>query len=148
MENVRKHRDIKLVITDKKISQLVSELNYHTRKYFSEDLLPIKVKKIKAKMNKLVYFGAWILENRKTFLYEFWYNYIKPKYKKNEKLCYMDVDSFIIHIKTENFYKDIVHDVEKWLDTSINEVDTPLLRGMNKKVIGLIRDERRGKIMI
>ena len=60
----------------------------------------------------------------------------------------MDVDSFIIHIKTENFYKDIVHDVEKWLDTSINEVDTPLLRGMNKKVIGLIRDERRGKIMI
>ena len=58
MENVRKHRDIKLVITDKKISQLVSELNYHTRKYFSEDLLPIKVKKIKAKMNKLVYFGA------------------------------------------------------------------------------------------
>ena len=60
----------------------------------------------------------------------------------------MDADSFIIHIKTENFYKDIAHDVEKWFDTSIYEADTPLLRDMNKKVIGLIKDEIGGMIML
>ena len=81
-------------------------------------------------------------------MYEFWYTYIKPKYQSNAKLCYMDADSFIIHIKTENFYKDIAHDVKKWFDTSIYEADTPLLRDMNKKVIGLIKDEIWGKIMI
>ena len=81
-------------------------------------------------------------------MYEFWYTYIKPKYQSNAKLCYMDADSFIIHLKTENFYKDITHDVEKWFDTSIYEADTPLLRDMNKKVIGLIKDEIGGKIMI
>ena len=81
-------------------------------------------------------------------MYEFWYTYIKPKYQSNAKLCYMDADSFIIHIKTENFYKDIAHDVEKWFDTSIYEADTPLLRDMNKKVIGLIKGEIGGEIMI
>ena len=106
------------------------------------------MKNIKVKMNKLVYIGISILEISKTFMYEFWYNYIKANYKCNEKLCYMDADSFIIHIKTENFYKDITHDVEKWLDILIYEVDTPLLRGMNQKVTGLIRDERGRKIMI
>ena len=78
-------------------------------------------------------------------MYEFWYNYVKPNYKCSEKLCYMDADSFI---KTENFYKDITHDVEKWLATLIYEVDKPLLRGMNQKVTGLIGDERGRKIMI
>ena len=103
MENVWKHRDIKFVTTNKRRNQLVSEPNYHTTKYFSEDLLAIEMKKIKVKMNKPVYLGMSILEINKTLMYEFWYDYIKPKYQNNAKLCYMDTGSFIIHIKTEIF---------------------------------------------
>ena len=80
MENVRKHRDIKWVTTDKRRNQLVSEPNYHTTKYFLENVLAIEMKKIKVKMNKLVYLGLSILEISKTLIYEFWYNYIKPKF--------------------------------------------------------------------
>ena len=100
-KNVRKHRDIKLVTTHKRRNQLVSETNYHTTKWFSECLLAIGMKKLKVKMNKLVYLGLSILETSKTLMYEFWYDYIKPKHQNNAKLCYMDTDSFTIDIKTE-----------------------------------------------
>ena len=118
MENVRIHRDIKLVTTDKRRNQLVSEPNYHTKILFSEDLLAIEMKKTKVKMNKPAYLGLSILEISTTLMYEFWYDYFKPKYQNNVKLCYMDTDSFIIHIKTEDFYKDIADDVKKRYDTS------------------------------
>ena len=68
-------------------------------------------------MNKLAYLCLSILEISKKLMYEFWYDYIKPKYQNNVKLCYMDTDSFIIHIKTEGFYENIVDDVEKRFDT-------------------------------
>ena len=80
MENVRKHRDIKLVTTDEKRNKLVSEPNYHTTKQFSENLLAIEMKKTKVKMNKPIYLGMSILDISKTLMYEFWYDYIKPKY--------------------------------------------------------------------
>ena len=98
MENVRKHRDIKLVRTDKRRNRLVSEPNYHTEKWFSEKLLAIKMKKTKVKLNKPVYLSLSILEISKTLMYEFWYDYMKPKYGDNVKLCSMDTDSFIMHI--------------------------------------------------
>ena len=60
----------------------------------------------------------------------------------------MDTDSFIIYIKTEDVYEDIANDVEKWFDTSNYEVDRPLSKGMNKKVIGLFKEELGGEIMI
>ena len=84
MENVRKHRD-KLVTTDKRRNQLVSELNYHTAKWFSEDLLAIETKRIKVKMNKPKYLGLSILEISKTLMYEVWCDYIKPKCLNNAK---------------------------------------------------------------
>ena len=148
MENVRNHRDIKLVTDDKRRNQLVSEPNYHT-KYFSENLLAIKMKKTKVKMNKPVYLGMSILDISKTLMYEFWYDYIKPKYQDKAKLCYMDTDSFVIHIKTEDFYKDIANDVEKWFDTSnYDENDERLFPiGKNKKVIGIFKDELGGKVV-
>ena len=150
MEYVRKHRDIKLVTTDKRRNQLVSEPNYHTTKYFSENLLAIEMKKTKVKMNKPVYLGMSILDISKTLMYEFWYDYIKPKYQDRAKLCYMDTDSFVIHIITEDFYKDIANDVEKkkWFDTSNYDNNRPLPTGKSKKVIGLFKDELGGKIMI
>ena len=76
MENVRKHRDIKLVTTDEKRNKLVSEPNYHTTKRFSENLLAIEMKKIKVKMNKPVYLGTSILDISKTLMYKLWYDYI------------------------------------------------------------------------
>ena len=99
MENIRKHRDIKLVTTDKKRSKLVSEPNYHTVNLISENLSIIEMKKTKVKMNKPIYLGLSILEISKTLMYEFWYDYMKPKYNDNVKLCYMDTDSFIMNIK-------------------------------------------------
>ena len=133
MENIRKHRDIKLVTTDKKRSKLVSEPNYHTINLISEDLSIIEMKKTKVRMNKPIYLGLSILEISKTLMYEFWYDYMKPKYANNVKLCYMDTDSFIINIKTNDFYKDISNDVENRFDTSSYEVNRPLPTGKNKK---------------
>ena len=147
MENVRKHREIKLVTTDKRRNRLVSEPNYHTTKWFSEKLLAIKMKKTIVKMNKQICLGLSVLEISKILMYEFWYDYMKPKYGDNVKLCYMDTDSFIMHIKTENFYKDIADDVEERFDTSNYEVNRPLPAGKNKKVTGLMKDELGGKIM-
>ena len=148
MENVRNHRDIKLVTTDKRWNQLVSDPNYHTSKHFSENLFAIEMEKTKVKMNKPVYLGMSILDISKTIIYEFWYDYIKQKYQDNAKLCYKDTDSIIIHIKTEDFYRDIADDVEKWFDVSnYSEDDKRALPiGMNKKVIGLFKNELGGKI--
>ena len=115
--------------------------------YISEDLSIIEMNKTKVKMNKPVYLGLSILEISKILMYEFWYVYIKPKYGNNVKLCYMDTDSFIMNIKTEDFYKDIANDVEKRFDTSTYEVNRPLSIGKNKKVIGLMKDELGGKII-
>ena len=147
MENVRKHRDIKLVTTDKRRNQLVSEPNYHTTKWFSENLFAIEMKKTKVKMSNPVYLGLSILEISKTLMYGFWYDYMKPKYGDNVTLCYMDTDSFIMYIKTENFYKDIANDVEKRFDTSNYEINRLLPTGKNNKVIGLMKDELGVKIM-
>ena len=98
-------------------------------------------------MNKPIYLGLSILEISKILMHEFWYNYMKPKYGSNVELCYMDTDSFIMSIKTEDFYKDISNDVEKRFDTSNYEVDRPLPTGKNETVIGLMKDELGGKII-
>ena len=148
MENVRKNRYIKLVTTDTKRNKLVSESNCHTTKWFSESLLAIEMKKKVIKANKPIYLGLAILSVSKIKIYNYWYDDMKPKYGHNVKLCYMDTDSFIMNIKTDDFYKDIANDVEEKYDTSNYVCERPLPMGKNKKVIGLIKDEFGGKIMI
>ena len=150
MENVRNHRDIKLVTSDKRRSILVSEPNYHSSKCISKDLMMIEMRKVEVKMNKPIYLGQAILDISKTLTYEFWYDYIKPKYGDKARLCYMDTDSFVIHIKTEDFYKDIADDVERSFDTSNYDenYERPIPTGKNKKLIGLFKNELGGKIMI
>ena len=140
-------RDIKLVTTDKKTNKLVSEPNYHTINYISENLSIIEMNKTKVKMKKPIYLGLSILEISKILVYELWYDYMKPKYNDNVKLCYMDTNSFVMNIKTEDFYKDIANDVEKRFDMSNYEVDRPLSTGKNKKVTGLMNDKLGGKII-
>ena len=105
------------------------------------------MKKIKVKMNKPVYLRTSILDISKTLMYEIWYDYIKPKYRDNAKLCYMDNEIFIIYIKIEDFYEYTADDVKKWFDTSNYNVGRLLLNGMNKKVIGYFKDELGAKIM-
>ena len=126
---------------------MVSEPNYYTINYVSEDLSIIEINKTKVKMNKPIYLRLSILEISKILMYEFWYNYMKPKYGNNVKICYMDTDSFIMNVKTADFYKDIANDVEKRFDTSNYEVNRLLPTGKNKKVIGLMKDELGGKII-
>ena len=149
MENVRKHRYIKLVTTDERRNELVSEPNYHTTKQFSKNLLAIEMKKAKVTMNKSVYLGMSIIDINKTLMFEFQDDYIKPRYKDKAKLCYMYTDSFAIHIFTEAFLKDINNDVERQFDTSNYDKNDkrPLPIGKNKKVTGMFKDELSGKIM-
>ena len=104
MENVRKHRDIKFVTTEKRRIKLVSEPNYHTTKQFSENLIAIEMKKARVKMNKPLYLGMSILDISKILMYKFWYDYLKPKYNDKAKLYYMDTDSFVLNIFTEDFF--------------------------------------------
>ena len=98
-------------------------------------------------MNKAVYLGLSILDLSKTVMYEFQYDYVKPKYRQNAKLCDMDTNIFIVHAKTDDIYEDIAEDVEKKFDTSNFEINKPLPKGKNKKVIGLMKDELGGQIM-
>ena len=148
MKNNRIHRDIKLLTSDKRRKQLVSEPNYHSCKKFSDQLMGIEIKKTRVKMNKPLYLGMSILDISKMLMYKFCYDYFKPKYGDRAKLCYTDTESFIINIITEDFFQDISNDVEKWFDTSnYNKNDKiPFSIGKNKKVAGLFKDELGGKI--
>ena len=75
------------------------------------------------------------------------YDYVKPKYEERAKLCYMDTDSFVAYIKTDDIYKDIAEDVETRFDTSNYELNRPIPKGENKKVTGLIKEKLGRKIM-
>ena len=107
------------------------------------------MKKTRIKMTKPLYLGMSTLDISKILMYEFWYDYINPKYGNRAKLCYTDTNSFIIYIKTEDFFEDISNNVEKWFDTSNYDKNDkrPLLIGKNKKVLSLFKDELRGKII-
>ena len=98
-------------------------------------------------MNKPVDLGLSILEISKIVMHEFWYDYVKPKYGEKTKLCYMDTESFIVYIKTEDIYSGIANVVESRFDASNYELDEPLSKGKHKKGIGSIKDEFSGKIM-
>ena len=103
-------------------------------------------------MNKVVYLGFSILELSKILMHEFQYYYVKPKYVRKVKLCYIDRNNLIAYIKTDYIYEDIARDVETTFDISnyeleCNSNEQPLPRAKNEKVIGLMKDELGGKIM-
>ena len=87
--NVRNHRDIKLVTSNKQRSILASDPNYHSSKCTSKDLMIMEMRKVEVKMNKPIYLGQAILDISKTVMYGFWYDYIKPKYKEKIKQDYV-----------------------------------------------------------
>ena len=147
MENIRKHRNIKLVTTEEKYLHTVMCPNFKSGVLFGENLMGCEMGKIKVVMNKPVYLSQAILDLSKMVMYEFHYDYMVPKYSLDKlKLCYMDTDSLVYNIKTEDFYADIADDVETRFDTSgYNKKDArPLPIGKNKKVM---KDKLGGKIM-
>ena len=146
MENIRRHRDIKLVNNEKDYLKAVMKPNFKSGTLLGPDLMGCEMGKVKVVMNKPVYLGQAILDLSKLIMYEFHYDHMLPKYRERIKLCYMDTDSFVYDINTEDFYKDIAGDVETRFDTS-GYCDRPLPIGKNKKVIGLMKDELGGKIM-
>ena len=147
MENIRKHRNIKLVTTEEKYLHTVMKPNFKSGVLFGENLMGCEMDKIKVVMNKPVYLGQAILDLSKIVMYEFHYDYMVPKYGDRLKLCYMDMDSLVYHIRTKDFYADITDDVLARFDTSGYCPNRPLLVRLNKKVIGLMKDELGGKIM-
>ena len=147
MENIRKHRNIGLVTTEEKYLHMVMHPNFKSGVLFGENLMGCEMGEIKVVMNKLVYLGQAILDLSKIVMYEFHYDYMIPKYGNRLKLCYMDTASLVYHIKTEDFYTDITDEVPARFDTSGYCPKRPLPVGLNKKVIGLMKDELGGAIM-
>ena len=148
MENIRRPRNIKLVNNKEDYLKHMMKPNFKCGTLLGPDLMNCKMGKVKVKMNKPVYLGQATLDLSKTIMYEFHYDYMKRKYsEENLKLCYMDTDSLVYKIKTEDFYKDIAEDVESRFNTSGYVPDRPLPIGKNEKVIGLMKDELGGKIM-
>ena len=148
MENIRKHRNIKLVTNREAYLKAVMKPNFKSGVRFSSNLMGCEMGKIKVVMNKPVYLRQAILDLSKIVMYEFHYDYMKRKYDDDKlTLCYMDTDSLIYSIETKDFYKDIADDVKNRFDTSGYNSSRPLPVGLNKKVISLIKDELGGEIM-
>ena len=148
MENIRKHRNKKIVTTEEKYLHTVMKPNFKSGVLFGENLIGCEMGKIKVVMNKPVYLGQATLDLSKIVMYEFHYDYMVPKYGLEKlKLCYMDTDSLVYGIKTEDFYEDIADDVPARFDTLGYCPNRPLPVGLNKKVIGLMKDELGGQIM-
>ena len=159
MENIRNRVDIHLVTDEKQASKFISKPNYQHRTIFCDNLAAIHMKKTHLVFNKPVYLGTCILDLSKTLMYEFHYNYIKPKYGEKAKLLFTDTDSLMYEIETDDFYKDISPDVRNKFDTSNYPKDhgirlgngtfrpSGIETGVNKKVIGMFKDEAGGLII-
>ena len=149
MGNICKHRNIKLVNNEEDYLRCVMKPNFKSGTLFGPNLMGCEMGKTVLKMNKPVYIGQAILGLSKTIMYEFHYNYMLPKYGNRISLCYMDTDSFVYDIETEDFYRDISNDVENRFDTSSYKDDgnRPFPVGKNKKVIGLMKDQVGGDMM-
>ena len=146
MENIRKHRNINLVTDRDTYLKIVKKPNFKSGVSFRENLMGCEMEKIKVVMNKPVYLGQAILDLSKLVMYESPYDYMRKKFK-DLLLCYMDTDSLVYHIGTDDFYAEISKDVPTRFDTSAHRSDRPLPVGLNKKVIGLMRDEMGGEII-
>ena len=147
MENIRNRVNIKLTTTGEQFKKLTAKPNYESRKIFNENLVSVHMKKTSLTMNKPVYLGMSILDLSKTLMFDFHYKYIIPKYGNKAKLLFTDTDSFLYEIQTEDFYKDISGDVKDRFDTSDYPEGHPsgIPTGVNKKVLGMFKDEAAGK---
>ncbi|XP_065650262.1 uncharacterized protein LOC136078418 [Hydra vulgaris] len=149
MENIENRVDVRLVTNRDEAVKLASRPNYESRTIFDDNLIAIHMKRTKLMYNKPIYLGMCILDLSKTLMYEFHYDYIKKKYSDRAKLLFTDTDSLAYEIKTEDFYDDIINDIESKFDTSEFDPKHPSINNgfkidRNKKVIGMFKDEAGG----
>ncbi|CAH3019785.1 unnamed protein product, partial [Porites evermanni] len=147
IENIRKRQNIELVDNRKKAAKLTSRPNFDRATIFDKNLIAVHMKKTEIYFDKPVYVGQAILDLSKTLMFDFHYNYIRKKYKNKAELLFTDTDSLMYQIYTDDFYKDISHDIKNKFDTSDYPPNHPsgILTGVNKKVIGMFKDEVAGK---
>ena len=147
IENIRKRQNIELVDNCKKAAKLTSRPNFDRATIFDKNLIAVHMKKTEVYFDKPVYVGQAILDLSKTLMFDFHYNYIRKKYKNKAELLFTDTDSLMYQIYTDDFYKDISRDIKKKFDTSDYPPnhESGILTGVNKKVIGMFKDEVAGK---
>ena len=147
IENIRKRQNIILVDNRKKAEKLTSRPNFERATIFDKNLIAVHMKKTEVYFNKPVYVGQAILDLSKTLMFDFNYNYIKKKYKNRAELMFTDTDSLLYHIHTDDFYKDISYDIKEKFDPSDYPPnhESGILTGVNKKVIGMFKDEVAGR---
>ncbi|VDI81881.1 Hypothetical predicted protein [Mytilus galloprovincialis] len=149
MENIRKRVDVRLVTTEKQALKLVAKPNFDRRVVFTENLVAVHMKKTKLKFDKPIYLGACILDISKLLMYDFHYRFVRKTYGDRARLLFTDTDSLAYEIQTDDFYKDITPHVQEKFDTSNYPAEHPssIPTGINKKVLGVFKDECGGKIM-
>ena len=149
MENIRKRKVVKLLSDRNKAKKYVAKPNFKHLNIFNEELIGVHMKKTSLTMDKPIYLGMSISDLSKTVMYNFHYEYIKPKYGDKAKLLFTDTDSLMYQIETKDFFKDISGDVNKWFDTSNFPSVHPsgIPTGCNNKMLGKFKDEAGGKII-
>ncbi len=143
MENLRKRVNVKVVNDKKKLSKLIASPSFDSFRLFFEELAALNMKKTKLYLNRPIYVGFAILDLSKLLMYQFHYEYMKPKYGCNGKLLFTDTDSLCYEIKTDDVYQDMLQDIDLF-DTSEYTQDHPLHSLTNKKVLGKMKDETHG----
>ena len=147
MENVLNRSNIKLINNDpEKLLKLIKQPNFQNAYQISNKLCFVESKPIKTVFNKPIYLGACILETSKLHMYQFWYNHLKNKYNNKVELIYTNTDSFIIHVETDDIYKDMLENKNLY-DFSECPKDHPNYDIKNKKVLGKFKDELNSKII-
>ena len=147
IENIRKRQNIILVDNRKKASQLSTRPNFDRATIFDRNLIAVHMKKTEVYFNKPIYVGQAILDLSKTLISDFHYDYIRAKYNDAAELLFTDTDSLLYLIHTDDFYKHISKDIKRKFDTSDYPESHPsgILTGVNKKVIGMFKDEVAGR---
>ena len=145
MENVLNRSNIKLINNDpEKLLKLIRQPNFQNAYQISNNLCLVESKPIKTVFDKPIYLGACILETSKLHMYQFWYDYLKNKYKV--ELIYTDTDSFIIYVETDDIYRDMLENKNLY-DFSEYPKDHPNYDITNKKVLGKFKDEMKSLII-
>ena len=141
IENIRKRQNVTLIDSRK------GAPHFDRVTIFDRNLIAVHMKKTEVYFNKPIYVGQAILDLSKTLMFDFYYNYIKPKYGEKAELLFTDIDSLMYCIQTDDFYKDIAKGIKGKFDTSDYPEKHPsgIKSGVNKKVIGKFKDEAAGK---
>ncbi|XP_015914701.2 uncharacterized protein [Parasteatoda tepidariorum] len=148
LENIRKHVNIKLCSSEKKAEKLISRYNFRDRTILTEQLIAIHMRKTEITFNKPISIGMAVLDISKILMYKFHYTKMKTKYEEKIKLLYTDTDSFIYDITTEDVYSDMNEDLDSFDTSDYPEDNIYGTPRKNKKVLGVMKDENNGEIMI